>query len=113
THGPGVLRELVRAARDRPFDRAWREVTGTTLERAETDWRRASLIRYRWIPLLATSSSLWLAITLLSLVVGVRKRALARRVRERWEQEEKIGENDPNFFAPDDDPSIADPEERS
>ena len=86
--GATVLRELVRASRELPFDRAWLQVTGSPLAKAESDWRRASLIRYRWIPLLATSSTLWIGITLLSLVAGVRKRALARRLRERWEREE-------------------------
>ena len=93
--GGAVLRELLRASRDQPFDRAWRSVTGTSLERAETDWRRMSLIRYRWLPLLGTSSTLWIGITLLSLVAGVRKRALVRRERERWAREEAESEAPP------------------
>jgi hypothetical protein len=52
-------------------------------------WRRASLIRYRWIPVLTASSTLWVLITLLSLVVGARRQAAMRRTRERWAREER------------------------
>ncbi len=89
TYGPNVVRDLLRASRTEPFPRAWERVTGTTLARAETDWRRASLIRYRWIPVLTASSTLWIGITLLSVGVGMRKRAAQRRVREQWAREER------------------------
>ncbi len=88
-HGPAVVREILRAARDRPFETAWQQVTGTSLREAESAWRRTSLIRYRWIPLLTASSTLWIAIMLLSIVVGARKRAAARRTRDRWASEER------------------------
>ena len=88
-HGPAVVREILRAARDRPFEAAWQQATGTSLREAESAWRRTSLIRYRWIPLLSASSTLWIAIMLLSIVVGARKRAAARRTRDRWAREER------------------------
>ena len=88
-HGPAVVRDIVRASRDRSFRVAWEQVTGTSIERAESEWRRTSLIRYRWIPLLTASSTLWIGIMLLSIVVGARKRAVARRTRDRWAEEER------------------------
>jgi len=59
------------------------------LPEAEAQWRRASLIRYRWLPVLTASSTLWILITLLSIVVGGYRRAQQRRLRERWEREER------------------------
>ena len=54
-----VVRDIVRASRDRPFRVAWEEVTGTSLDRAESAWRRTSLIRYRWLPIVTASSTFW------------------------------------------------------
>ncbi len=88
-HGPAVVRNILRVSREMPFEVAWEQVTGTSLGRAESAWRRTSLIRYRWIPLLTASSTLWIAIMLLSIVVGARKRAVAQRTRERWAREER------------------------
>lgn len=88
-HGPAVVREILRASRHMPFEAAWEQATGTSLVHAEAVWRRTSLIRYRWIPLLTASSTLWIAIMFLSIVVGARKRAAARRTRDRWAREER------------------------
>ncbi len=88
-HGPAVVRDILRASREVPFDVAWERVTGASLVEAESAWRRTSLIRYRWIPLLTASSTLWIAIMFLSIVAGARKRAVAQRTRERWAKEER------------------------
>lgn len=55
----------------------------------EAAWRRESLIRYRWIPVLTASSTLWLIVALFVVWAGFRKRARARALREQWETEEK------------------------
>jgi hypothetical protein len=88
-NGPEFLRDLLRRARSRPFDRAWLEVTGSPLADAEGSWRRDSLIRYRWIPVITASSTLWIGITFLALWAGARKRARARLEREGWKEEEE------------------------
>jgi hypothetical protein len=87
-NGDGFLRRLLRAARDRPFPAAWREVTGTSLEESERSWRRDSLIRYRWIPIITASSTLWIGITMLALMVGARRRRRMQLQREEWLREE-------------------------
>ena len=92
TFGNGVVRDIVRQAAVRPFPEAWLAATGTSLERSETQWRRGSLLLYRWVPALTGTTALWMGITLLALVAGARRRARSRRILERWEIERDMGE---------------------
>lgn len=87
-NGDGFLRRLLRAARDRPFAAAWHDVAGVSLEESERAWRRDSLIRYRWIPIVTASSTLWIAITVLALLVAARRRQRMLQQREMWRREE-------------------------
>jgi hypothetical protein len=93
-HGPGLVRGVLREMKSRPFAAAWEVVTGVPLERAEAAWRQETLMRYRWIPILTASSTLWMLIALLAVWAGIRRRARARAAREQWEATEKdeIGE---------------------
>jgi hypothetical protein len=88
-HGPDVVRRILQEMKTRSFRSAWEVVTHQPLAQAEAGWRRDSLIRYRWFPLLATSSTLWLVITLIGLLAGIRKRAQVRAIRKRWDAEER------------------------
>ncbi len=88
-YGKGVVREVVRGAASRPFPEAWRAATGVTLERSEAEWRRGSLLLYRWIPALSGTTALWSGITLLALFAGARRRARSRAILERWEEEDR------------------------
>lgn len=87
-HGPELVPRLLRELKTRPFATAWETVTSAPLEQAETSWRRESVIRYRWIPLLTASSTLWILVALLAAWAGVRKRARARAMREQWREAE-------------------------
>ena len=69
---------------------AWETSAGSPLEDSEHRWRRAALLWHRWIPALASSGSLWLLITGLALVAGVRRRQKTLRIRRRWELEESL-----------------------
>ena len=94
-HGPGWIPALLRATRDAPFPEAWAAVTGGgTLAQAERSWRRGSLFRYRWIPVLTASSTLWLVVALLALAGGVRRRGRARAERARWPEFEAVAPPD-------------------
>jgi len=59
------------------------------LDRSETDWRRGSLLLYRWVPALTGTTALWTGITLLALLAGARRRARTRRILEAWQAEEE------------------------
>ena len=93
TFGNGVVRDVVRQAAVRPFPEAWRAATGLSLERSEAQWRRGSLLLYRWVPALTGTTALWMGITLLALLAGARRRARTRQILERWEIERDAGED--------------------
>lgn len=88
-YGKGVVRKIVREAASRPFPEAWQAATGVTIERSETEWRRGSLLLYRFIPALTGTTALWSGITLLALYAGARRRARSRAILERWEAEDR------------------------
>jgi hypothetical protein len=87
-HGPAFVRDVLREVRTRRFEAAWRHVAGRSLDEDERAWRRVTVLRYRWLPIVTASSTLWLSITLLALAAGVRKRARVRRLREQWDRED-------------------------
>lgn len=87
-YGSGVVRDIVRRAATRPFPEAWQAATGVALDRSEADWRRGSLLLYRWVPALTGTTALWTGITLLALLAAARRRARSRAILERWEDED-------------------------
>ncbi|TMQ69577.1 MAG: hypothetical protein E6K80_11205 [Candidatus Eisenbacteria bacterium] len=99
--GADVIPRVLHATMTRPFPIAWQSVTRTTLGRSEAEWRRASLIRYRWIPLITASSTLWILISLLAVWAGLRRRARARAAREHWADAERVdGDSDDGGSGP-------------
>ena len=90
TYGTGVVRDIVREAAARPFPEAWQAATGVPLSRTETEWRRGSLLLYRWVPALTGTTAVWSGITFLALLAGARRRARSRRTREQWDAEEGL-----------------------
>ncbi|HKB08247.1 MAG TPA: hypothetical protein VKF61_08225 [Candidatus Polarisedimenticolia bacterium] len=88
TYGPGVVRDIVRETKTRPFPEAWRVATGVRLDESEAAWRRGSLLLYRWVPAVTGTTAIWTGITLLALFAGARRRARSRRIRERWDLED-------------------------
>lgn len=87
-YGPDLVRTVLREMETHRFAMAWEIATGAPLAQAESRWRRDSLIRYRWVPLLATSTTAWLGITLIGIWAGIVKRARSRAIRKRWDAEE-------------------------
>lgn len=78
-----------------PFAVAFETVTSTSLSAAETDfWRRHTWL-YRWIPILTSSATLWMVVTLLALIAIRRRHSRDAELRQRWEAEDEAGE-----FAP-------------
>ena len=86
-HGARVVRDVLREARAAPFAVAWKQATGIPLDRSEAEWRRGSLLLYRWVPALTGTTSLWIGITILALLAGARRRARSRAILERWQAE--------------------------
>jgi hypothetical protein len=88
TYGRTIVRDIVREAGARPFPEAWQAATGVPLARSEAEWRRGSLLLYRWVPALTGTTALWTGITFLAFLAGARRRARSRRIREEWAAED-------------------------
>lgn len=71
------------------FDDAFRRATGETLAEAESSfWRRQTFL-YRWVPILSSSATLWIGITLLAMWAMGKRRARDAALRKVWEEEER------------------------
>lgn len=90
-YGSSVVRDVLTESRTHTFERAWRNATGVPLDRAEAAWRRESLFRYRWMPLIAGSGSLWMVVMLLAALAWARRRRRARLLELAWENEVEDG----------------------
>jgi hypothetical protein len=89
-HGQGVAGAILAGvARGQSFDEAFARATGETLAAAEESfWTRQSFW-YRWVPLLTSSATLWLGITLLALWAIRRRRRCDAALRAMWEEEDR------------------------
>ena len=71
------------------FEDAFAQATGVTLEEAEASFWGRHTFFYRWVPVITSSATLWIAISLLALVAFKRRRTRDAALRERWEQEDR------------------------
>jgi len=77
------------------FDHAFEVVVGRTPEEAESDFWNRQRLWTSWLPLLTSSTTLWLAITGLALLAIARRIMKNRAIEKKWEEEEKkIDESD-------------------
>jgi hypothetical protein len=90
-HGEDVAaRLLARVAAGVPFAAAFGEATGQTLAAAEAAfWRRQDLWS-RWVPLVTSSATLWIGVTLLALYAIRRRRQRDAALFARWQAEEAV-----------------------
>jgi hypothetical protein len=83
-----VARILSGMGRGLSFEDAFREGTGTPLAQVERSfWRRQSFW-YRWVPILTSSVTLWMLVTLLAIWAMGKRRARDAALRRLWEEEE-------------------------
>ncbi len=83
-------------AEDLSFSRAFRRATGTYLTDAEDRFWRHLDFWDRWVPLVASSSTLWLVISALAVVAFRRRRARDAEMMARWREEEALVEDAPS-----------------
>jgi hypothetical protein len=70
------------------FEEAFRQAVGKTFDVAAADFTQRETFWYRWLPLLTSSVTLWIGITLLALWAGGRRRARTAALHRRWDEEE-------------------------
>jgi hypothetical protein len=71
------------------FERAARRA-GVDLDRAAAGFLRRQTLLWRWLPLLTSSTLLWIGVTALALVAIRSRRRRDRRLRELWETEDAL-----------------------
>jgi peptidase MA superfamily protein len=86
-----VTAAILRAMREgRPFEAAFAAATGDTLADVEASYWRRRTFWNRWLPIVASSAALWIGITVLALVAFQRRHARDVRIRQLWDEEERI-----------------------
>ncbi|MEA2603723.1 MAG: hypothetical protein QOF89_4715 [Acidobacteriota bacterium] len=83
---PRILEEM---ARGLSFEDAFFAATGTTLASAEDSFWSRQTFWYRWVPVLTSSVTLWLLITLLALWAMRHRRRRDAAQRRVWEEEDE------------------------
>ncbi len=87
---------LRRVAEGEPFDQAFREVTGLSLDAAQQAFWAERAAWKRWATFLTSSVALWMGITLLALYAIRKRRERRAALRRRWEEEGEPGPDDPD-----------------
>src|SRR5262249_46663496 len=87
-HGSAVVGEVLRRiGHGRSFESAFRDATGTTPAAAETDFWQRQRIWTTWVPIITSSATVWLLVTLLALLAIRRRRQKNAEIARRWEEE--------------------------
>jgi hypothetical protein len=90
-HGQGVTGEILAGvAEGLPFEDAFRRAAGESLAAAEEAFWRRQTFWHRWLPLLTSSTVLWVGVTALALWAIRRRRRRDAEVAARWEREEAM-----------------------
>ncbi|MFA5180523.1 MAG: peptidase MA family metallohydrolase [Syntrophales bacterium] len=66
-----------------------KKMTGLHLFMLEKEWLDYMEVRVSWIPLITSATTLWFVITLIFVYGYYRKRRIARKTLQIWEQEER------------------------
>jgi len=89
-YGPGAAPAILAGvARGLSFEDAFFAATGTPLASAEDSFWSRQTFWYRWVPVLTSSVTLWLLITLLALWAMRHRRQRDAAQRRIWEEEDE------------------------
>lgn len=95
-YGPAAPGEILsRVARGDRFDDAFSDVTRLTLNQAEAQFWDNQRVWTTWVPIIVSSTTLWLVVTLLAIFAIYVRRRRNRRIEEEWEKED-IDDLDPD-----------------
>jgi hypothetical protein len=88
-HGPaaatGILMSIHNGA---AFDVAFADIMGVTAAHAEANFWRRQRIWTSWVPIITSTTVLWLVVTLLALAAIYVRRRRNRQIEEQWAREE-------------------------
>ena len=70
------------------FEDALLKIYGVNLNVLEKNWHRSLKMRYSWIPIITSTSTLWFIITLIFICGYIRKRRRVVATLQQWEEDE-------------------------
>ncbi|HEY4573472.1 MAG TPA: hypothetical protein VIJ26_05910, partial [Thermoanaerobaculia bacterium] len=89
-YGPGVAARILQGvSRGLSFEEAFRAATGVSLAAAESSFWDRQNFWYRWVPVLTSSVTLWMIVTLLALWAIKRRRQRDAALRQMWDAEDE------------------------
>jgi hypothetical protein len=89
-YGQGVAARILQGvSRGLSFADAFRAATGSSLAMAETSFWDRQTFWYRWVPLLTSSVTLWMLVTLLALWAMKHRRERDAALRRVWAEEDE------------------------
>jgi LPXTG-motif cell wall-anchored protein len=88
-HGPETAKDiLMQVHSGAEFDTAFTAVTGSSPSHAEADFWHRQRIWTSWVPIISSTTTLWLGVTLLALLAIYMRRRRNRAIEEAWEKED-------------------------
>ena len=89
-YGPAVCGEiLMRVSRGASFEAAFEGATGLTPDNLEGEFWRRQRIWTTWLPIIGSSTTLWLAVTMVAILAIYMRRRKNRALEEQWAKEEE------------------------
>ena len=82
-----IIKNLVRGMK---VEDAFYDALGLELKDFEVQWHKYLRRHYTWIPIITSSFAIWFIITILTLLIYLRKRRLARAKMALWDLEDQI-----------------------
>jgi hypothetical protein len=67
-----------------------KEMQGITWEELEEKWKYYLNIRFSWIPIITSTTTLWFLVTLIFILAYIKKKKVTKLKFEQWEREESI-----------------------
>jgi hypothetical protein len=88
-HGPAAFGEiLMRVSRGTRFDTAFADVIGMSPADVDSEFWLRQRIWTTWVPLITSSTTLWLAVTMLAILAIYIRRRRNRELEEQWAKED-------------------------
>jgi len=75
-------------SKERMLEEAFLKVYGMNMNRLEKKWRSYLKLRFSWIPIITSTSTLWFLITLIFISGYIRKKRRVSVTLQQWEKEE-------------------------
>jgi hypothetical protein len=87
--GSEAVRDLFyRIQEGQSFNDAFRKQFKLEVGRAEANWKRGLQLKYKWLPIISSSTVFWIFVILLVFMGYVRKKKIEREILKKWERED-------------------------